>query len=154
MPGTPIIDRTAAPTPALDLRRGFRRETAERLVERAAHLPQLDRYLVEGVFRDGRSIADLAAVWSDHPQPGRSAKSLRRRLHRLVERLDSPGFVLVAECRDRWAPTRRRVATACFLHGQSLRQAADSLGMSLHTVRRHFEAITAIAEAPRPGVAS
>jgi DNA-directed RNA polymerase specialized sigma24 family protein len=153
MPGSPQIERKAAPAPALDLRRGFRRDVAQRLVERAAHLPAPDRCLVEGVFRDGRSIAELAELWPENPKSGRGARALRRRLHRLIERLNSPGFLLVAECRERWGPTRRRVATACILHGLSHREAADSLGISLHTVRRHFAAVIAITEALRGGAA-
>lgn len=154
MLGSPIIDQQAARNPGLDLRRGFRRDMAQTLVERARHLPEPDRYLIEGVFRDGRSIAELAAMWGENPEPGRSPKSLRRRLHRLVDRLNSPRYLLVAEYRDRWAPTRRRVATACVLHGMSLREAADALGTSLHTVRRHFDAVVAIADAMRGGVVS
>jgi len=151
MLGSPILDHTAARTPSLDLRRGVRRDFAERLVERAKHLAEPDRYLIEGVFRDGRSIAELSAMWGEHPERGRSPKALRRRLHRLVERLNSPRYLFVAEYRDRWAPTRRRVATACVLHGMSLREAAEALGTSLHTVRRHFDAVNEIVEAMRGG---
>jgi DNA-directed RNA polymerase specialized sigma24 family protein len=154
MLGSPAVERTAARTPTLDLRRAFRRDLAQTLVERAAHLPEPDRYLIEGVFRDGRSIADLAAMWKDRPELGYTPRSLRRRLHRLVERLNSHRFMLVAEHRACWTPTRRRVATACVLHGLSLREAAETLGTSLHTVRRHFDAITTIADAMRGGVVS
>lgn len=151
MLGTPVIDQTAAPAPDLDLRRGFHRDLAQALVERAAHLPEPDRYLVEGVFRDGRSIAHLSAMWAPRPEPGRNPQSLRRRLHRLIARLSSHRFLVVAEHSDRWTPTRRRVATACVLHGMSLREASEALGVSLHTVRRHFEAVAAVADALRGG---
>jgi DNA-directed RNA polymerase specialized sigma24 family protein len=147
MLGSPVVERTAARQSRLDLRRGIRREFAAALVERAAHLPEADRLLIEGVFRDGRSIAQIAEVWIKNPDPAYTPKSLRRRLHRLVERLRSPAFALVAQHRDRWNPPMARVATACVLQGRSLREAADSLGMSLHTVRRHLDAVTAIAEA-------
>ncbi len=81
MLGSPVIDRIAARSPTLDLRRGYRRDLAQTLVDRAVYLPEPDRYLIEGVFRDGRSIADLAAMWKDRPEPGHTPRSLRRRLH-------------------------------------------------------------------------
>ena len=151
MLGSPVVERIQARPPSLDLRRGFRREVAEVLVERAELLPEPDRRLIEGVFRDGRSIREVAAVWGDPPGPGRDERTLRRRLHRLVRRLYSPEFLVVAQLRERWAPARRRVATACVLHGLSLREAAEALGMSMHTVRRQLDAVSAIVEAACAG---
>jgi DNA-directed RNA polymerase specialized sigma24 family protein len=58
----------------------------------------------------------------------------------------SPQFIYVLRQRDEWTPTRRRVATACLLHGLSLRQAAAALHLSLYTVRRHQDAIIALFE--------
>lgn len=116
-------------------------------MDRATHLPEQDRYLIEGVFRDGRPISDLAAMWREHPAAGRAPRSLRRRLHRLVDRLLSPRFEVVASLNHTWGPTRKRIATACVLHGLSTRQAADHLGVSLHTVRRQIDAINAICDA-------
>jgi len=152
MLGSPVVERAQATPPSLDLRRGFRRDLAETLVERAAHLPAHDRMLVEAVFREGRSISELSRLWGDPPPRGRSPRSLRRRLRKLVERLLSPGYVVVAQHLGRWSPGRRRVATACVLHGKSLREAAESLGMTLHSVRRHFEAVNAVVDAVSGGV--
>lgn len=131
--------------PAVDLRKRVGREEALSLVERAALLPARDRYLIEGVFRDGRSIADLAAVYDGDAVPDRTSKALRRRLHRLVERLRSPAFLLVVHQRDRWSRPMARVGTACVIQGKTLREAAGSLGMSVHAVRRHHDAILAMA---------
>lgn len=147
MLGSPTIDRLEAKEPSLDLRRGIRRDVARTLVERAALLPEPDRYLVEGVFRDGRPISDLAAMWREIPGHERVPRSLRRRLHRLVERLLSPRFEVVARIHHTWTPTRKRIATACVLHGLSTRQAAERLGVSLHTVRRQLDAVHAICDA-------
>ncbi|MDQ7012964.1 MAG: hypothetical protein Q9O74_03600 [Planctomycetota bacterium] len=151
MLGSPTIDHLEAKSPALDLRRGFRRDVARTLVDRAVHLPEQDRYLIEGVFRDGRPISDLAQMWREHPGPGRAPRSLRRRLHRLVDRLLSPRFEVVAQLNHTWTPTRKRVATACVLHGLSTRRAAADLGISLHTVRRQVDAINAICDAVSGG---
>ena len=40
-------------------------------------------------------------------------------------------------------------ATACVLHGLSLRAASDQLGLSHYTVRRHCQIIDALVEASR-----
>lgn len=151
MPGSTVVERTAARRPGLDLRRGVQRGLAEALVERAALLPAPDRYLIEGVFRDGRTIAELAALWGEDPEPGQTPRALRRRLHRLVARLRSPAFVLVAEQQERWEGPMARVGAACVLRGRSMREAAGELGMSIHTVRRHLDAIMALASAHGAG---
>ncbi|QKK09899.1 MAG: hypothetical protein HND58_18245 [Planctomycetota bacterium] len=147
MLGSPTIDRQEAQNPSLDLRKGFRRDVARTLVDRAAFLPEPDRYLVEGVFRDGRPISDLAAMWREIPGHERVPRALRHRLHRLVERLLSPRFEVVARLRHTWTPTRTRIATACVLHGLSTRQASERLNVSLHTVRRQLDAVHAICDA-------
>lgn len=144
MLGSSVAERAAARKPHMDLRRGVRRDLAERMVEAAPYLAGPDRYLVEGVFRDGRSIAELAAAWGQSPPPRYAPRALRRRLHRVVERVHSPKFQMVVEWRGSWEPVRRRVATACVLHGLTFREAAESLGMSVHAVRRHFDAIEGV----------
>lgn len=123
-----------------DLRRRRRREHTARLVERAVWLPPRDRALVEAVFRDGHPVTDLARLTGDCP------RSLRRRVRQLAARLTSPRFLFVVHHRDLWTNSRRRVGTACFIEGLSLRAAARELQMSLHTVRRHTDAIEAAYE--------
>lgn len=151
MLGSPTLDHIASQKPAFDLRRGVRRDIARTLVDRAAFLLEQDRYLIEGVFRDGRPISDLAGMWHEHPAGGCAPRSLRRRLHRLVDRLLSPRFEVVAQLNHTWTPTRKRVATACILHGLSTRRAAAELGISLHTVRRQVDAINTICDAVTGG---
>jgi DNA-directed RNA polymerase specialized sigma24 family protein len=133
-----------------DLRKRFRREQAERLVERAAGLPDSDRILVELVLGEGRSVSDIAALRNVPDQ------ALRRHLRRLIRRLASDEYVFVSrhlfpphggECR--WSPIRRRVAEACVLRGMSMRQAARLLNLSLHTVRKHRHALSAMVESVR-----
>jgi hypothetical protein len=144
MLGSPTVERQSVT--ALDLRRGVRREEAEVLVRRAAALPEPDRRLVEAVFRDQLTVSQLASIWRERKGRQADARFLRRRLRRLVERMRSSDFETVLACRARWSPTRRRVATACVLHGLSIRQAAEELGLSLHAVRRHLHAVTAVCE--------
>lgn len=130
--------RMLNPAEACDLRRRRRRDLVERLVDRAQWLPAEDRTLVESVYQDGRTVSDLASLLGANP------RTLRRRLRRLTRRLLSPQFVFVVAHRDRWPSTRRRVAEACVLHGRSLRETARELRLSLHCVRRHHDAVTAL----------
>lgn len=136
-----------APTPepwAVDLRKRVDRRQAETLVERAALLPGEDRLLVEGVFRDGRSVTQLAQVWRRGDAATIDVRTLRRRLQRVLRRMHTPEFRHVAAHHEAWPAPMSRVATACILHGLTLRQAAEHLGLSVHTVRRNFDAVLAL----------
>lgn len=126
---------------ATDLRRKRRRELVERIVERAELLPPGDRALVHAHYRDGRSVAEIARAG------GGSARPLRRRLKRLVERELDPLFAFVSRRRESWSSTRRRVATSVVIEGWSMRETSRRLGLSLHTVRRHHDAVRAMFEA-------
>ena len=152
--------------------RGDRRY-AEMLVERAAWIPAGDRTLVEAVHGEGLSVVafvrrcldrgvepvagsafagpkeDGSAVRTGDRDLDAWSRIARRRLRRLETRLASDRFAFVIARRNSWATTRRRVAVTCVLHGRSLRQASRELGISLHTVRRHVEAVEAMVVAFR-----
>ncbi|GIK18576.1 MAG: hypothetical protein DYG93_06245 [Leptolyngbya sp. PLA2] len=135
---------------AVDLRRRRSREAAETMIDRARLLPPDDRALIEAVFRDGLPVARIAALATGDSEPAdhsTRARTLRRRIRRLTTRLLSREYAFVAEQLADWSPTRRRVATACVLHGRSIRNAADELRLSLHTVRCHRAAIAELVEA-------
>jgi DNA-directed RNA polymerase specialized sigma24 family protein len=147
-----------------DLRRSQRREAVQVLLDRAqaAELPSEQVALLRAAYADGRSAIEIAALVSaasidpTHaadaprdptiPRVSATPRAIRRRLRRLSRRVMSPQFIFVLRHRDTWPPSRRRVATACVLHGLSLRQAAASLRLSLYTVRRHHDAIGALFE--------
>ena len=129
-----------------DLRRRKRREQVERLLERSSLLPPGERSLVEAVYRDGRSVTELARAASVKGAP-RDPRRLSRKLRRAVRRMLSDEFVYVARHREQWPASRRRVATATCLHGLSMREASEQLGMSLHSVRRHHQAVRTLVEA-------
>lgn len=131
----------------VDLRRRRTRQAAQTLAERACLLPPDDRALIEAVFRDGHAVAHLAALIAGQADRAARARTLRRRIRRLTARLLSREYAFVAEQLPDWSPTRRRVATACILHGRSIRDAAAELRLSLHTVRRHRAAIAELLEA-------
>ncbi|MFG0326942.1 MAG: hypothetical protein ACF8SC_06710 [Phycisphaerales bacterium JB037] len=129
------------PDQAADLRRRRRRDLAEAILDRASWLPPDDRALIEAVYRDGRSAREVAAL------AGTTPRIVRTRLRRVVTRVMSDRFRFVVLARSSWTRTRRLVAESCVLCGRSMRQAAEELGVTLHTVRRHVQAIDAQHEA-------
>jgi hypothetical protein len=106
------------------------RSVAEVVVGLAGYLEASDRELIRGVYHHGMSMQALARAIRRHP------RSLQLRLRRLVARLGSEPFRFVASQGRLWPEPRRRVADAIYLKGQTQRQAAAGLGMSLHAVRR------------------
>ncbi len=115
------------------------------LVRRAAWLTPEDRELVTSVFGEGLSVAAYTRRRREHdPVAPVSVRTARRRLRRLVTRLLSPRFAFVIENRGDWPATRRRAAMACVVQGLSLREAASKMGVSLHAVRRHMDAVEAL----------
>jgi len=122
-------------------RRIDRRRDAERLVQRAAWLRPDERALIEAVFGEGRSCTDLAKLMGATPEV------VRRRVRRAAKRAGSDLFGFVASRRDTWPAELSRVATKCALEGATLRGAAADLGVSLHVVRRHWDAVRAMCAA-------
>lgn len=159
--GVPGAERIA------DMRRRRNAEAAELVVRRAEFLAPEDRALLRAIYADGLSISQVALLRQTAPttntlaaqgsdttpasgavsRPGvAGARRVRARVRALVERALSPMFVFVASRQADWTPTRRRVAQAVYLHGMTLREAASALGVSLHVVRRHADAVRTLAE--------
>lgn len=156
-------------------RRGVdpRREARERMASLAhaagGHLDPVERAVLEAVFVHGHTCAELARLRgtpgyppalgdaSRRTQATSEARRLRRLLGRVVDRVLSPEFMYVANlvgasglpAPPGWSSTRRRVATAIFLRGLSVRAAARELGLSQHVVRLHSDAVRAMADAAR-----
>ncbi|MEM6334442.1 MAG: sigma factor-like helix-turn-helix DNA-binding protein, partial [Planctomycetota bacterium] len=63
-----------------DRRRIERRAAADRLVDLAQHLAPADRTLIEAIYRDGRSVAELARLM------GVPRRTLQSRVAALVRR--------------------------------------------------------------------
>lgn len=131
-----------------DLRRPSLREHAATLCERADAFDPPDRELLLAYFGAGRNAVQLAQL------TGRTPRWVRSHLRRLAARALDPAFLYVARADAGWTPTRRAVGRACFISGLSLRAAARSLHLSLHTVRRNRLAILALVEAARPSPAT
>lgn len=124
-----------------DFRRRIDRDAAELLLARAEWARPEERGLIVAVYRDGVSLRDLGTM------SGRSPKTIREVIRRAVARMVTDRFAFVLREHHQWGPLRRRIATECVLHGHSMRHAARTLGVSLHTVRRHMELINAMESA-------
>ena len=124
-----------------DRRRRQGRDLAESLVARAEHLLPKDRALINAIYRDGSSAREVATL------TGATPRAVRRRIRSLAQRVLDPRFAFVIIHREQWPPTRRKVATETILPGRPLRAAAKRLDLSLHTVRRHADAIRVMYEA-------
>lgn len=123
---------------ACDLRKRIRRQAAEQIVARAAFLPPSDRLLVQLYLEHGRTLKDLAEA------SGLPPRVMSRKMRKLITRVASERFDFVLHHMESWPTGRRKVAIAMVLHGLSIRDAAQTLAVSLYTVRRHHEAVCAL----------
>jgi|GEM_PF-4299127 len=114
------------------------------IVKAAQALPARDRALLEAVFQDGRSAAELARV------RGVSPRHLSRTIRVLVKRVLSPEYRFVVANRRHWPRSRAKVATVCFVQGRGIREAARLARLTFHSARRHHDAVLALLSAEPP----
>jgi hypothetical protein len=166
IPGAAPSEVEPAAKPSLDLRRKQRRELTELILGRAVWLDPPDRVLIESVYRHEQSVAQIATLVKEDP------RRLRRRIRVLVRRLLSEDYVRTVGRLTRtfanergekgngtersrrgsaWNEVRRKVAEECIVNGRSLREAARNLNLSLHCVRMHHAAVSAVIEADGNG---
>lgn len=124
-----------------DFRRRGVRDRAASIVHYAEFLPPQDRQLLVSVFADGLSMQDVARLM------GQSDRRVRTRVHQLVKRVTDPLYLFVVSHRGEWSPRMRGIATECFVHGRSIREAAQALGFTYHTTRKARDAVAALAAA-------
>ncbi len=122
-------------------RRHRRRERVERLLDRAVHLEESDRLLIEQVYRHGVGIVDVARL------SGQSPKNLRRRVDKLLKHINGPLFSFMLAHSDLLSEATRRTADLVVLKGCSLRRASEISNQSLHQTRQHMQIVQALAEA-------
>ncbi|MFG0253190.1 MAG: hypothetical protein ACF8NJ_09985 [Phycisphaerales bacterium JB038] len=127
----------------LDCRRRDRRALTERILLRAEWLEPADRALLESVYADQVPIARLARLRGHSPQ------RLRRRVRKLVGQLLAPSTSYVLSRRSDWGRERWQVACKHLVAGRDLRRTAADLGLTLHTVRKHVEAVRTLFEAEK-----
>ncbi len=140
----------------LDRRRLEHQTLAERILHRCELLEPADRALLESIYSDHVPIARLARV------RGQSPRQVRRRVKRLIERLLCPTTDFVLARRREWEKQRWQAARLHLVAGRGLAETARDLGLTLHTVRKHVEAVRTLyeqhvqqaqQEAGRPGQA-
>jgi DNA-directed RNA polymerase specialized sigma24 family protein len=105
------------------------------MLDLAEHLAASDRALLRGIYDRGMTAAELARVL------GRRPRGVQRRIQRLVERIGSPKYTFIVRNSRRWPKVRRRIAEMVFLQGRSQREAAETLGLGVHHVRREVDRI-------------
>lgn len=130
---------------SLDLRRKRQSTLSSRLVRRAHWLDPDDRELILAMFDRGLNAARIASMIGQNP------RIVRKRIRQLVSRLNDPRVAYVVAHRPGWGRTRSRVARELFIRGRSMRETSDALGLSLHCVRKHRDAIEAMTLADQPG---
>lgn len=129
----------------LDLRRKRETDLSSLVVRRAHWLEPDDCELILAMFDRGQHATSIASMVKQSP------RLVRRRIRDLVARLSDPRVAYVVAHRHQWGQSRRRVARELFIRGRSMREASDALGLSLHSVRKHRDAIEAMALADRSG---
>lgn len=119
----------------IDFRHRCNTLLTDQIVSRSIHLKGPDRALVEAMFRDGQSAAQIARLGNLEP------RQVRRRIKLALTRLSDPLFIFVITHQSSWSSTRRKIAQSLFQAGRSIRQTAELLDLKVHQVRRHRTAI-------------
>ena len=141
------IARPFDPHEASDLRRKRSRDLIESVASRAMWLGRGERTLVLAVYRDGLSAAAVARIRRT------KARTVRRQVRLAVQRLFGGEAEFVMRHRETWAATRRNAATLVLVQGKSMREASRTLGVALHAVRLHVEAVRSLARGEAGDVA-
>jgi len=126
------LDQASA---GIDLRQKLPESRADTIARRAEWLDDPDRTLLITMFRDGCPATEIARL------TGEDARRVRRRVRRAVTRALDPALPMVVTNASSWSATRRRVAHALFRSGLSIRETARRLGLTIHEVLRHRDAI-------------
>lgn len=113
----------------------------DRLAAMAQLVPEPDRSMLIAVYDRGVPISTVAAM------RGIPTWEFRRVLARLLRRLNAPEFALASQPWKLPSERTAAVARACFIEGQSVRAAAASLSLSIHTVVRERACVRALARA-------
>lgn len=125
----------------LDLRRKREGDFSDTMVRRAHWLEPDDRELVLAMFQRDQSASEIALLSNEDP------RNIRRRLKHLIARLNDPTVAYVVAHHKQWPRTRRAIARELYIRGRTMRQASERFRMSLHSVRKHRDAIETMCQA-------
>lgn len=126
---------------ALDMRRKRRRALVTRVLDAADHLPSDERQLLVAIYGRGMAVSEVAGML------GAPERQLRRRVRALVRRVCDPNFDAAVRLSPELPRQLRQVARLKAIEGLPMRQIAQRLGVSYHTVRKHYDAFRALIEA-------
>jgi len=115
-----------------------RRADLEQVLTLSAHLAPEERVLIDQIYREGLSIANVARL------RGRPASTVRTQVQGLIRRIHSPAFWYVVSHGDLLPKPTRTVGQMVICQGMSQRAAAIRMRMSLHAVRKHVQTIQAL----------
>ena len=116
-----------------------RRDTVEQMLHYAEYLAPSDHALLRAVYDRGLSVTEFARAAGCSPQFAQG------RLRRLINRINSDAFQFTIRNMRHWPARRRDVANATILHGRSMRDAAKTLGISVHQVRQQLQDIRVLS---------
>jgi len=114
------------------------RAEVEEILRLAGHLNAAEHSLMMAVYNDGMPLVRLSRLLGN-----KDRGTVARRVRRALARLANPNFGKVLLKPAHWSPLRQAVAERIWLFGDSQRKTARELGLTLHGVRRHAQAITA-----------
>ncbi len=117
-----------------------RRELVERMLNLAELLGPSDKALVQAVLDRGISVSQFARAF------GRRPRTVRKRLHRLVDHVGSDRFQFIVHHRRRWPTRRRQVADLVFLRGVTQQEAARRLSITIHQLRMEIHGIETLCD--------
>lgn len=107
------------------------------LMGRAEFLSREDRDLVESVLIRGQPAAQIARL------AGRTARSVRRRVHRIGRQLTSREFLDAIRALPYLSADDARLARLYFCQNVPQRPLAQRLGLTLHALRRRLDRLSA-----------
>lgn len=84
-------------------------------------------------------MSDLAAL------TGTTARSMRRRVRKVVDRITAPTFDLVAFHSAGWPTVLVAIGTAVYIRGRTIRDISNELGLPYRAALIHAKAIKAVA---------
>ena len=111
------------------------REFVEKLERVSSFLPESDRILFTQRVVNGMTLKDLALL------TGKSADRISGEVKRIIDRLQHPGFRFVVLYGEHLDPDILKIAKAIHIHGLSIRDASDLIGLPFHQVREGKKAI-------------
>ena len=125
----------------VDLRRRRDADLSRRIARRAHWLDKHDREITLAYFERGLTASQISEMSNE------DARHIRKRLREIVLRLEDPRCAYVVANRNAWTPKRRAIAEDLFLRGRSMRDVSKTHKTSLHMIRKHRDAIDAMAQA-------